>query len=182
MHGDIIILHMWSINDNHMIYGSWDIECDGQSFLSFSDIFSLLPSNDPKNGDIILHMCTIMKIIWYMVPEIWRVTENFLSFWTIFCPFIPLKTKKSKFWINWKKLVEISSFYSNAPKIIVICGTVPEIWCMTDIILVFYFGLFLLFTVILYRHFYTFVPKIMITWCTVPEIWCMMDGQMKWHI
>ena len=67
------------------------------------DIFSLLPSNDPKNGDIILHMCTIMKIIRYMVSEIWRVTENFLSFWTIFCPFIPLKTQKIKILNKLKK-------------------------------------------------------------------------------
>ena len=134
MPGDII-LHMWSINDNHMIYGSWDIECGGQSFLSFWDIFSLLPSNNPKNqnlekmekrpGDIILHMCTIMKIIWYMVPEIWKVTEIFLSFWIIFCPFIPLKTQKIKILNKLKKLVEISSFYTNAPEIIVICCTVP---------------------------------------------------------
>ena len=33
--GDIIILHMCTINDSHMMYGSWDMECDGQKFLSF---------------------------------------------------------------------------------------------------------------------------------------------------
>ena len=26
--GDIIILHMCTINDNDMMYGSWDMECD----------------------------------------------------------------------------------------------------------------------------------------------------------
>ena len=36
---DIILLHMYTINDNHMVYGSWDIEHDGQNFLSFSTIF-----------------------------------------------------------------------------------------------------------------------------------------------
>ena len=56
--GDIIILHMWTINHNHMMYGSWDMKRDGQ---------------------------------------------NFLSFWTIFCPFTPLKPEKSKFWKNEKK-------------------------------------------------------------------------------
>ena len=33
--GDIIILYMCTINDNHMMYGSWDMECDRQNFLSF---------------------------------------------------------------------------------------------------------------------------------------------------
>ena len=51
--GDIIILHMCTINDNHMMYGSWDMERDG---------------------------------------------HNFLSFWTNFYTFTPLKTQKSKFW------------------------------------------------------------------------------------
>ena len=39
MPGDIIILHMCTINDNHMMYGSWDMECDGRNFLSFWTIF-----------------------------------------------------------------------------------------------------------------------------------------------
>ena len=55
---DIIILHMCTINDNHTMYGSWDMKCDGQ---------------------------------------------NFLSFWTIFCTFIPLTTRKIKILKNWKK-------------------------------------------------------------------------------
>ena len=38
--GDIIILHMCIINENHMMYGSWDIKCDRQNFLSFWTIFS----------------------------------------------------------------------------------------------------------------------------------------------
>ena len=37
--GDIIILHVCTINDNHMMYGSWDMEVDGQNFLSFWTIF-----------------------------------------------------------------------------------------------------------------------------------------------
>ena len=30
--GDIVILHMCTINDNHMMYGSWDMEQDRQLF------------------------------------------------------------------------------------------------------------------------------------------------------
>ena len=48
---DIIILHMCTINEKHIMYGSWDMEHDG---------------------------------------------HNFLSFWTIFCPFTPLTTRKVK--------------------------------------------------------------------------------------
>ena len=37
--GDTIILHMCTINDNHMMYGSWYMECDKQNFLSFWTVF-----------------------------------------------------------------------------------------------------------------------------------------------
>ena len=96
--GDIIILHSCTNNDNHMIYGSWDIKCNRQ---------------------------------------------NFLSLWTIFCPFTLLKTQKIKILKKWKKFLETSSFYTNTSKIMIICYTIPEIWCTTDVILIFYFGLFL---------------------------------------
>ena len=41
--GDIIILQMSIINDNHMIYGSWDMEGDGQNFCHFGLFFEILP-------------------------------------------------------------------------------------------------------------------------------------------
>ena len=51
--GDIIILHMYTKNHNHMMYGSWDMQWDRQNFLSFSAIFCPITtptlSNDPKN-------------------------------------------------------------------------------------------------------------------------------------
>ena len=37
--GDIIVLHICTINDNHMMYGSWDMERNRQNFLSFWTIF-----------------------------------------------------------------------------------------------------------------------------------------------
>ena len=37
--GDIVILHISTINDNLMLYGSWDMECDRHNFLSFRTIF-----------------------------------------------------------------------------------------------------------------------------------------------
>ena len=48
--GDIIILHKCTINDNHMMYGSWDMKCDRNKFLSFWAIFCpFYPSNNSKN-------------------------------------------------------------------------------------------------------------------------------------
>ena len=43
-----------------------------------------------------------MTIIWCMVPEICD-GQNFLSFWTVFCPSTPLTTWKIKIFKNWKK-------------------------------------------------------------------------------
>ena len=43
----IIILHMYTINDNHMMYSSRDMKHDGQNFLSLSMIFlffAILPT------------------------------------------------------------------------------------------------------------------------------------------
>ena len=68
---DIINLHMCTINDNHMMYGSWEMECDRQTFLSFWTFFCIFtPPNNPKNQNfekmkktpwdiIILHRCTV---------------------------------------------------------------------------------------------------------------------------
>ena len=101
-----IILHICTIHNNPMMYGSWDMKCG---------------------------------------------RKNFLSFWTIFCPFtsLLLKTWKSKFWKNEikKTQLQITSFYTSVPKIMIICYTVAEIRCMTDFyfffqIFIFHFGLF----------------------------------------
>ena len=41
-----------------------------------------------------------------------------------------------------KKTPEISPFYTSVPKIMIICNTVLDIWGMTDVIVIFHFGLF----------------------------------------
>ena len=33
-------------------------------------------------------------------------------------------------------------FTQSIPKIMIICYTVPEIWCVMDVIVIFHFGLF----------------------------------------
>ena len=60
-----------------------------------------------------------------------------------FLPFyLPITAWKIKILQKFKKRLEISSFYNSAPKIMIICYTVPEIWGMPDVILIFHLGLF----------------------------------------
>ena len=48
--GDIIILHIWTINDNHMKCGSWDVKHNIHNFLPFWTVFCpFTPTMDPKN-------------------------------------------------------------------------------------------------------------------------------------
>ena len=71
-----------------------------------------------------------------------------------------------------KKCMEISSFYTSVPKVMIICYTVPEKWHMTGVIFNFHFGLFLAlfspknqnFKKIKHLEisFYTCVPKAMV--------------------
>ena len=88
---DIIILNMCNINDNHMMYGSCDVEHDrvfvNQNYEKWKKYLAILS-----------YTCLAkMTFIWCMVPEIWHVTrQNFLQFWAIFCPFTSLTTPKIK--------------------------------------------------------------------------------------
>ena len=46
---DIIILQMSTINDSHMMYGSWDMEYNGQRFWKFWTVFCPFnPATTPK--------------------------------------------------------------------------------------------------------------------------------------
>ena len=100
-----------------------------------------------------------------------------------FLPFYPNINPKNEILKKWKKNLGMSIFYINVPKIMAICYTVSEIWRVTDVILIFHFGLFLPFYPPNSPKIQNFnkmkntcEPKIMIRWCTVPEIWCVTDG------
>ena len=102
------------------------------------------PSNSLKNQNfkkmrkthrdiIILHKCT--KIHDHMLNCSWDMVRhicNYFSFWAIFCPFTPLTAQKSKFQKNEKKILEISSFYTCVPKVMIRWCTISQIWCATD--------------------------------------------------
>ena len=83
-----------------------------------------------KPGDIIiLQKSTINdshKIYgsWYMKCN----RHFFLAFCAISCPFTSITAQKMKIWRKWKRTLEILSFNTSVPKIMIICFTVPEIW------------------------------------------------------
>ena len=105
---------MRTINENRMMYGSWDMKRDGQNFLSFWTVFcpftprttqkSKFLKTEKLSGDIsILHKCT--KNHDHMVYCSWDMARdgcNCFLFWAIFCPFIPLTAQKNKIWKNEK--------------------------------------------------------------------------------
>ena len=57
-----------------------------------------------------------------------------------FLPFYPNNSPKNENFKKMKKSLEISSFYKSAPKIMIICYTVPEIWHVTHVNCYFSFG------------------------------------------
>ena len=85
-------------------------------------------------------------IICYTVRETWHVTDVafIFLFWAICCSFTHLTAQNMKISKKWKKHLEIPSFYTS-----IICYTVPEIWHVTDVTVIFHFGLFLSF----YPHY-----------------------------
>ena len=106
---DLITLHLRTINDSHMMYGSWYMKCNEQNFFVNLDHFlHFYPTNNPKNQNsekmkkplgniIILHLCTINDN--HMMYGSWDIKhdgQNFLSLWTIFCPFTLLTTQNIK--------------------------------------------------------------------------------------
>ena len=122
-------------------FSFWTTFCP---FISLTDkninIFKKM-KNTPEDI-IILQQCTknhdhMLYSSWDMVCD----RYNYFSFWAMFCPFTPVTAQKIKIKKKWKKHLEISSFYTSVPKIMIICYTVPEIWHKTDVIVIYHFGL-----------------------------------------
>ena len=78
--------------------------------------------------------------IWFLRYEVHQM-ECFLSSWALFCPFTPNSLKNENF-TKIKKGLQISSFYTSVPKIMIIGYTFPEIWHVMDVIGIFHFGLY----------------------------------------
>ena len=115
--GGIIILNMITINENHMMYDSWDMEHDKYFFLildHFLPFYTPVPPNNPENqnfekmkkatGDvIILHKCTINNNhMIYGSYEMWSAPDRFF-----FChlgPFFALSPPNSLKIEHFKKM------------------------------------------------------------------------------
>ena len=110
-------------------------------FCHFRQFFAHSPPKNRKNqnlgknektpGDItILHKCT--KNHYCMLYCSWDMAYDgcncYFSFWAIFCPFTAQKIKISK----KKKHLQMSSFYTCVPKIMIRWYIVPEKWCTID--------------------------------------------------
>ena len=116
--GDII-LYSCNINDNHMMYGSWDTKHGRQDFLWFWTIFC--KTKWKKHIEISPVYTSVPKII---------IISYFLPFTTPAPPLSPtvqkIKMKKMK-----KNPGDIIIFHM-CTKIMIRWCTVPEIWCTTD--------------------------------------------------
>ena len=134
-----MIPEIWSVTD--------------RIFSHFGPFFALLPLpppphhplSNPKNENfekmkktLRHHQFTQVYHKWKpydMIPEISTATDRF------FCHPGPLPNSPKKEYIK-KKHLEISSFYTSVPKLMIICYTVPEIWRMTNVVVIFHFRLF----------------------------------------
>ena len=126
-------------------------------FFHLGPFFALLPPNNPKNENgkngkkaWRYHLFTqVYKKSWSYailflrygmrrIQLLFFILGNFLPFYPPPSPFPPQKKiKKMK-----KKPLEIPSFNTSVPKIMIMCYTVPEIRCRLDVIVIFHFGLF----------------------------------------
>ena len=80
-------------------------------------------------------MCTINRLLRYEVQQ----TEFFLSSCAIFCTFTPLTAQQMKISNMKKKTKKIGDIIilHRCTKIMIIHYTVPEIWHVTDVIVIF---------------------------------------------
>ena len=115
---------MYTKNQSHMMYGSWDIKCKVQRFfVILGHCFCPLTLQQPKKSKfwknkkmhediIILHLCTTNENHdWCMVPDISSKTDRqVFVILDYFLPFYSLTMQKIKILRKWEKLLEILSF------------------------------------------------------------------------
>ena len=131
MPGDIIILHLCTKNRDDIIYSPWDIECDRLKLVIMGYFLPCPPPKNPKNqnfeqmkkiaGNVTIlhhnHNSVPKTTIGGPVPEIRSEADIiFCHFGPHFCSFTLLTTRKVKILKKWKKHLEMSSFYTGAPK------------------------------------------------------------------
>ena len=108
MPSDIILLPMCTINEDHVMYGSWDIKAQRTEFFVILGHFLPFDSpNNPKNQNyeqlkknnwryhfkIVYHKWSSYDA-WFLRYRVQQA--EFLLLWTIFCSLPPLTTQKIK--------------------------------------------------------------------------------------
>ena len=137
-----IVPEIWSMTD--------------RIFFHFGPFLYFYPSNNPENQ----HFEKNENCIWRChhfthVHHKWKSYDVlFLRYgaWQTelfpisdyFLPFYPPNNPENQNFEKMKKPLEISSFYTSVPKIMVICYTISEIWRVTNLI-IFIVGYFLSF-------------------------------------
>ena len=133
-----------------MVPEKWRNGVPQTDFFVISDYF--LPFYPPNNikieqmkkmpGNIISLKCTIKDK--HMMYDSWDMNRDRECF-AILCYFLPFYSPNNPKKQNEKKKREkhpqILPFDNSVPKIMIICHTVTEIWCITDVIIIFHFGL-----------------------------------------
>ena len=133
-YGGIITLHLRTTNDDHMMYGSWDMEHDRHNFLSlFGYVLLFYAPNNLENQNF-EKMKKYTKNHDHMPYCSWDMVRDecncYFSFWAIF-PFYPRNSPRNQnLKKKRKKRLEIS-FYTSVPKIM-IRHTVLEVRRATD--------------------------------------------------
>ena len=122
---DIIIWHMCTINDNDMMYGSYDMKHDKHNFLSFWTVFgpfTLLTTQKNQNfenlkktsADIYHQFTQVYKNHDHVLYCSWGMACNwcncYFSFWFIFCPFTLLTDQKVKILRKWENARRYHNF------------------------------------------------------------------------
>ena len=129
-----------------------------------------------------------------MAPAISTTTNRFFCH---FGQFLAPNNLKNQNFKTLKKTLEILSFYTIVPKIMIICYTVPEIWCVKDVSVMSFWDFFPFYppNSLKKENFkkmrkkkpgdviiYTSAPKIIIIRYTVLEIWCVADVIVIFHL
>ena len=128
--GDIILLNMSNIQEDHMMYGLWDKRRNVQSVLSFWAILCPLTLLTTQKIKIKKNKQKKQKNAWRyyrftLVYHNWWSYVWFLTYGELqteciiildhFLPFMPLTIQEIKILKKWRKQVQISSFNTSAP-------------------------------------------------------------------
>ena len=113
---------MCTINDNHMMYGSWDMEHNKHNFLSFwTNFCPFTPFSTQKIKILKKWKNTCRYYHFTHVYHKWQshdlrflkygAWQIFLSFRTIYCTFTPLTTQKIKILKKWKNNLKMRYYH-----------------------------------------------------------------------